>query len=455
MREERTERRTVIMAVAKVAWTDQKGTARQLSVKIEDTSRSGACIRISVPISVESKLIVDWREGQFSGVAKYCRTDGDEYSVGIRRDSFLDAAPAKAITEVTTGGIGPLASENVPDAAAGPGQFAGKLLTTKTPEEAVVVSTVIHRGATHGDEIDSKAESKSDQHVWDVTEREVFRFPERQTGQPSHSGERSNMLSKWLKSASKQDRQDSKDILMASSNGARGSNTGDHARTERQNDIHAMPHRTAPVVPQGDMLPLEDIYRAMGIIDARTGYSVLKVVEMLGSSHIRELPNEMRRASVLMALDAAGISIDEILKDARVRLDALASYEADQEKRLKESESRKLQENAQIQLEMERVSEHYLERMNRNLDEVALARSPFTNWQAIKQHEVQRISEAVGLCEKRACLRTVQRHASAISIRGPRDRRRGRARRKKRIATREQGARARRRPHPGRLMLDD
>jgi hypothetical protein len=399
MREERTERRTVIMAVAKLAWTDQKGTARQLSVKIEDTSRSGACIRISVPIDVESKLIVDWREGRFSGVAKYCRADGDEYSVGIRRDPFLDAAPAKAITEVTTGGIEPPASENVPDAPAGPGQFARELLTTKTPEETVVVSTVIHRGATHGDEIDSKAESKSDQHVWDVTEREVVRIPERQTGQPSISGERSNMLSKWLKTASKQDR---KDILTASSNGVRGSNTGDHARTERQNDIHAIPHRTAPAVPQGDMLPLEDIYRAMGTLDARTGYSVLKVVEMLGSSHIRELPNEMRRASVLMALDAAGISIDEILKDARVRLDALASYETDQEKRLKESESRKLQGNAQIQLEMERVSEHYLERMNRNLDEVALARSPFTNWQAIKQQEVQRISEAVGLCEKRA-----------------------------------------------------
>lgn len=113
---ERAERRTAIMAVARVAWKDQKGTARELSVKIEDTSRSGACIRISVPISVESKLIVDWRDGRFSGVAKYCRADGDEYSVGIRRDAPEIAAQAKVSTEVTTSAIEQAASESVRDA---------------------------------------------------------------------------------------------------------------------------------------------------------------------------------------------------------------------------------------------------------------------------------------------------------------------------------------------------
>jgi len=207
------------------------------------------------------------------------------------------------------------------------------------------------------------------------------------------------MLSKWLKPAPKQD---SKNVPKGSSNGARGSNSDAHAQSELPNDLHARPGRKSPAAPQGDLLPLEDVYRATGILDARAGYNVLKVVEMLSSSHIRELPDDMRRASVLMALDAAGISVEEILKDARLRLEALATYEADQERRLKESESRKLQENAEIQLEMERVSEHYLERMNRNLDEVGAERNPFSNWQTMKQQEVQRISDAVGLCEKRA-----------------------------------------------------
>ena len=48
----------------------------------------------------------------------------------------------------------------------------------------------------------------------------------------------------------------------------------------------------------------------------RRGYSINKVVEMLYSDHIRGLSKEMRRASVLMALDAAGVSIEEVLRDA-------------------------------------------------------------------------------------------------------------------------------------------
>jgi hypothetical protein len=400
---ERTERRTAIMAVAKVAWKDQNGTAREISVKIEDTSRSGACIRISVPISVESKLIVDWREGRFSGVAKYCRADGDEYNVGIRRDAPEIAAQAQVSTEVTTGGTELGTSENVREALADPEQIETVLLTRDAPQETVMSSAVMHRGATHEINVDYKTESPSDLDVWHVKQRDMSRFAERQPDQPSHREERSTMLSKWLKSSPKHDR---KDVPDGNSNRARGSNSGAHAQTEVSGDMYGRPSRKGLAIPQGDLLPLEDVYRATGILDARAGYNVLKVVEMLGSSHIRELPDELRRASVLMALDTAGISVEEILKDARLRLEALASYEADQEKRLKECESRKLRENAEIQLEMEKLTEHYLERMNRNLDEVSVERNPFIDWQAMKQQEVQRISEAVGLCEKRAISKT-------------------------------------------------
>jgi hypothetical protein len=400
---ERTERRTAIMAAAKVAWTDPKGTARELSVKIEDTSRSGACIRISVPISVESKLIVDWREGRFAGVAKYCRADGEEYSVGIRRDAAEIVAQDQVSTEITTSGKEPAASEDVPEAPAEPKQISEASATNNAAEETVLSFAVTHRGATHEDRADYKTNSTSDAGVWQVTERDMAPVVERQPDRPSHREESSHMLSKWLKPAPKQDR---KNVPNGSSNGARGSNSVASASTELSHDLYARSGRKAPAAPQGDLLPLEDVYRATGILDARAGYNVLKVVEMLGSSHIRELPDDMRRASVLMALDAAGISVEEILKDARLRLEALATYEADQERRLKESESRKLQENAEIQLEMERVSEHYLERMNRNLDEVAAERNPFGNWQTMKQQEIQRISDAVGLCEKNAISKT-------------------------------------------------
>jgi hypothetical protein len=66
-----------------------------------------------------------------------------------------------------------------------------------------------------------------------------------------------------------------------------------------------------PTRPEGitgqqqiDLLSYEDIYHAAGILSPRSGYGVHKVVEMLNSDRIRELSKDIKRASVLMALDA-------------------------------------------------------------------------------------------------------------------------------------------------------
>src|SRR5579864_4504201 len=83
----RLEPRTAIMANAEVVWEDQSGTLRGAFAKIEDTSRSGACIRLSVPISVGANLKVKWHRDQFSGVAKYCRREGGDYVLGIQRET--------------------------------------------------------------------------------------------------------------------------------------------------------------------------------------------------------------------------------------------------------------------------------------------------------------------------------------------------------------------------------
>jgi hypothetical protein len=56
---------------------------------------------------------------------------------------------------------------------------------------------------------------------------------------------------------------------------------------------------------QPELLTMEDIYRVAGIVGPRKGYSINKIVEMLHSDYLRGLSKEMKRASVLMALDAA------------------------------------------------------------------------------------------------------------------------------------------------------
>ena len=151
---------------------------------------------------------------------------------------------------------------------------------------------------------------------------------------------------------------------------------------------------------QDSLLPLQDIYREVGIMSLRLGYSSNTVSEMLDSDHMRGMANDVKRASVLMALEAAGISADEMLHDGVQRLDAIDAYEADQRKRFEEFEARKSQENAQIQSAIERITTNFLDRINHNLGEVAFARNAFLNWQTMKQKEALRISEAVAFFAK-------------------------------------------------------
>ena len=146
---------------------------------------------------------------------------------------------------------------------------------------------------------------------------------------------------------------------------------------------------------QSELLPVEDIYRAAGITSPRRGYSISKVVEMLGSEHMRGLSRELRRAAVLMALDAAGVTVDEVLQDAKVRQEAIEAYAAEQRKHAEAQWTRKAEENLQIQAELELVKAHYGERIRRNLDGVAREKATFGSWLKAKEQETQGMAEAV------------------------------------------------------------
>ncbi len=151
-----------------------------------------------------------------------------------------------------------------------------------------------------------------------------------------------------------------------------------------------------------DLPALDEIYRSAGIKGPRLGYTIGKVIEMLESEHIKALPLEMKRSSLLMALDAAGVQVDEVLHDATLRQHAITSYEALQRKRLEEYEARKAQDNATIQTEAERAAAEYAARISHNIDEVAHEKETFRNWQAKNQHEGQRIADAVALFLKQS-----------------------------------------------------
>jgi hypothetical protein len=154
--------------------------------------------------------------------------------------------------------------------------------------------------------------------------------------------------------------------------------------------------------PHDELLALEDIYRTTGIVTPRKGYNITKVVEMLHTVHMRGLSKAMKRASVLMALDAAGISTDAMLEDAKTRMEAIDSYEAAQRKLFEAEWARRAEENVQIQSELESLKGRYMDRLKRNQDGAAREKATFGSWLTVKQQESQNILEAVELCLKPA-----------------------------------------------------
>lgn len=145
-----------------------------------------------------------------------------------------------------------------------------------------------------------------------------------------------------------------------------------------------------------NLTPLADIYTSAQIAAPAHGYTVLKVAEMLQSEHIRALPSEVKRKSILVALDAAGVTVDEIVQDAVHRDRALDTYERVLEKSLTDFRTEKQAENARLEQEIaERLAE-LRARIDQNNQSVAREVANLHAWQSGKQDEERRIADAVG-----------------------------------------------------------
>ena len=142
----------------------------------------------------------------------------------------------------------------------------------------------------------------------------------------------------------------------------------------------------------------EQIYQGGTVKPPRVSYGVLKVAEMLHSAHLCGMPMESKRAALLMALDAGGAKMEDILQDAIVRQRVLNDYEDARQRDLQNFEATMQEQNRAIQAEMERMNSQYVARMQSNLDEVARAQDNFRVWQKRKQQESQRIADAAACC---------------------------------------------------------
>jgi hypothetical protein len=162
---------------------------------------------------------------------------------------------------------------------------------------------------------------------------------------------------------------------------------------EIASSIAAEPKFTSPI---SDPTSFDEIYKAAEIPPAPQGYSILKISQMLESEHIRNLPSDVKRSSVLVALDAAGVDIKDIIQDAVRRDRALDTYERVQQRSAQELEARKTKENSEIQAQIDQYVTQQRAKIQSNNDEVSREKERFTGWRLKKQQEEKKIAEAVG-----------------------------------------------------------
>ncbi len=412
------ELRTAVMIRVEASWNDAAGARHTVFARMEDKSLNGACIRVKSPISLGVRIQVRWRFEQFSGISKYCREEGSEYVVGILREKIEIPLPDPAQVDDTPTSAARSAKIFVPaDRLQAPtqatppaenklGQFQTMQLAVKRDQSDrntnPTVNGILER---QGREINHEV------YVLDrplpVAPTETAKQLEIAQGstQPEKQRvvrkEKKTMTRKWQELSPWHNKQEEQDVAAKPPSEA----------TPAAANLVAVPPRNAaagrarePLVDfQAELLPVEDIYRMAGIMNPRRGYSVRKVVEMLQSKHLLGVSIEMKRAAILMALDAAEVSIGQVQQDAKARQEALDSYEVQQKKQVEAEWVRKAEENVQIEEDLVRVKAHYMARISRNLEGIALEKSTFDSWMARKKQESDAMAEkTVNLCLKQA-----------------------------------------------------
>jgi len=446
------EARTAVMIVVEVSWEESPGTVRSISARMEDKSPSGACLRVKTPIELGARLKVQSRYEHFSGVVRYCRVENWDYVVGIqrevqrdKRDSLTDSQPwrsdelqptaskssaniAAAIetptivpNEVRSESRGEVSSEVQTNVQIVPDVDANTAIQVPAIKPVVETEAVVvkanrdaarspsgnrpQRNRENGREIGNRdGTGLSDREELETVRRTGIAITPRAKGKEVPKERISIFMArKWLELAPWQ-RNREREIAQAGNDGsANGKSEQENPMVEETASANEAARENEPENTAGfqvELLPMEEVYRAAGIMSPQKGYSIHKVVEMLNSEHIRGLSKEMRRAAVLMALEAAGISIEQVQQDARSRQEALESYEAGQRKQVEAEWARKAENNIQIQEEMERVKARYMARVGRNLDTVAREKATFESWVSVKRQESENIAQVVDLCVK-------------------------------------------------------
>jgi hypothetical protein len=176
---------------------------------------------------------------------------------------------------------------------------------------------------------------------------------------------------------------------------------------EERDDLPPGPPALSPALSDRSGSPantklssFEDIYDKSPFRPSTStaAWDILKVADMINSEHLHGLSPVGKHSALMMALEAAGIAVEDMLQDAVQRQRVLNEYEEVQRGRLDEFEKTKLQENARLAEELDAVTSQYRMRIASVVQEIERERAMFQDWQQRKDKEQRRISEAASAC---------------------------------------------------------
>jgi hypothetical protein len=184
----------------------------------------------------------------------------------------------------------------------------------------------------------------------------------------------------------------------ASSTGSLGPGPENHGLQLAEMDEEDERPSARPLSSDGAAPPktagFDQIYQNAAVKPPQIPYGILKLMSMAESPHLAGMTPEAKRCALLMALEAAGAEIEDLLQDAVVRQRALNDYEEKQQGRLRDFEAAKTEDNQAIQAELDRITDQHMVRIQANADEVVRQQDSVRGWQKRKQEECRRMTEA-------------------------------------------------------------
>ncbi len=157
------------------------------------------------------------------------------------------------------------------------------------------------------------------------------------------------------------------------------------------------PYSRKPATPPTPP-PFEQIYQSAVVKPPKLTYGIQKVGEMGNSTHLAGMAPGMKRKALLMALEAAGVDVGEVLSDVVTRQRALKEYEESYLEKVNQFEAAQTEQNRLEIAELEKITSQFKARIKSSQDEVEHWHKEFREWQKSKQQELQRLTEAAALC---------------------------------------------------------